>query len=276
MQEHDLTFVRAEMALAQKPPRSARPASSRWLQTNLFSTIPDTILTIFGLLLAVCDRPAAGPLGLRQCAVDRHRSQLLRDVAQGGIQPDGWSGACWAFVTAKFEQFMYRPLSYRRSAGASILTAVLFVALLVPLMIPRVPYKALNAIVFFGVFPVVGFILLIGAALPFRPGRPDCADRRRRDLAGRRRAGPDRRHPGHRSQRHRQDRPASSGCRTRFGAFFAAARIGIHGASYYAALPFDRVAATSTACRGATESLLGGRSRRCGSISACRRSPCSA
>ena len=48
-----------------------------------------------------------------------------------------------------------------------VLTAVLFVALLVPLMIPKVPYKALNAIVFFGVFPVVGFMLLIGAALPF-------------------------------------------------------------------------------------------------------------
>ena len=48
-----------------------------------------------------------------------------------------------------------------------VLTAVLFVALLVPLMIPRVPYKALNAIVFFGVFPIVGFMLLIGTALPF-------------------------------------------------------------------------------------------------------------
>jgi hypothetical protein len=46
----------------------------------------------------------------------------------------------------------------------------MFVALLVPLMIPKVPYKPLNAIVFFGVFPIVGFMLLIGAAL--RPGRP--------------------------------------------------------------------------------------------------------
>ena len=53
------------------------------------------------------------------------------------------------------------------SAGVSILTAVLFVVLLVPLMIPKVPYKALNAIVFFGVFPIVGFMLLIGVALPF-------------------------------------------------------------------------------------------------------------
>jgi general L-amino acid transport system permease protein len=42
------------------------------------------------------------------------------------------------------------------------LTYALGVLLLVPLLIPRVPYKALNALLFFGVFPVVGFFLLVG------------------------------------------------------------------------------------------------------------------
>ena len=45
------------------------------------------------------------------------------------------------------------------------LTYALGVVLLVPLLIPRVPYKALNAILFFGVFPVVGFFLLVGGVL---------------------------------------------------------------------------------------------------------------
>jgi general L-amino acid transport system permease protein len=36
------------------------------------------------------------------------------------------------------------------------------VLLLVPLLIPRVPYKTLNALLFFGAFPVVGFFLLVG------------------------------------------------------------------------------------------------------------------
>ena len=35
-------------------------------------------------------------------------------------------------------------------------------ALLVPLLIPRVPWKTLNAILFFGVFPVAAFYLLVG------------------------------------------------------------------------------------------------------------------
>ena len=55
----------------------------------------------------------------------------------------------------------------RRALARRSLTAVLFVALLVPLMIPKVPCKGLNAVVFFGVFPVVGFMLLLGTALPF-------------------------------------------------------------------------------------------------------------
>jgi general L-amino acid transport system permease protein len=82
-------------------------------------------------------------------------------IAQGGIQPDGWSGACWAFVNAKFSQFMYGryPVFERWRVD---LTAFLFVALLVPLLIPRVPYKLWNAIAFFGVFPIVAYFLLVG------------------------------------------------------------------------------------------------------------------
>ena len=42
------------------------------------------------------------------------------------------------------------------------LTFVLGAALLIPLLIPPAPYKTLNAMLFFGVFPVVAFFLLVG------------------------------------------------------------------------------------------------------------------
>jgi general L-amino acid transport system permease protein len=59
---------------------------------------------------------------------------------QGGQLPAGWSGACWAFVNAKFGQFMVGryPMDERWRV---YLTAVLFVALLVPLLMPRAPFK---------------------------------------------------------------------------------------------------------------------------------------
>ena len=41
--------------------------------------------------------------------------------------------------------------------------------LLLPLLIPRAPYKITNAVLFFGVFPVIGYFLLVGGAfgLPY-------------------------------------------------------------------------------------------------------------
>ena len=160
MQKHDLSFVRTEMAPAQPAPARVRGAGA-WLRTNLFASATDTALTLFGLLLIVWFLPDF----LRWAFVDAVWTGTDRTVcatvAQGGIQPDGWSGACWAFVNAKFAQFMYGRYTFSERWRVD-LTAVIFVLLLVPLLIPRFPHKALNALLFFVVFPVVAFFLLVG------------------------------------------------------------------------------------------------------------------
>lgn len=160
MQEHDLSFVRAEMAIAQAPPKSEAGAGA-WVRKNLFSSVGDSILTIIGLLLVAYLLPPFlewAFFSAQWWGTDR---SFCATVAQGGIQPEGWSGACWAFVQAKFGQFMFGryPIEER---WRPIVVAIMFVALLVPLMIPRVPRKGLNAILFFIVFPVVAFVLLTG------------------------------------------------------------------------------------------------------------------
>ena len=49
MDEHDLSWVRTEMALAQAAPRSAvGPAA--WVRKNLFASIPDTILSVVAVI----------------------------------------------------------------------------------------------------------------------------------------------------------------------------------------------------------------------------------
>ncbi|HEV7252644.1 MAG TPA: amino acid ABC transporter permease [Mesorhizobium sp.] len=162
MQEHDLSFVRMEMVNAQAAPRSER-GLGHWLRANLFATVPDAIMTVLAaLLIAWLLPPLIDWLFLSATWAGTDRS-VCATVAQGGIQPDGWSGACWAFVNAKIEQFMFGryPIEERWRV---MVTLVLFVALLVPLMIPSVPRKALNAVLFFGVFPVVAFFLLVGGA----------------------------------------------------------------------------------------------------------------
>ncbi|MES2750603.1 MAG: amino acid ABC transporter permease [Pseudomonadota bacterium] len=73
-------------------------------------------------------------------------------------------GACWPFVQAKFDQFVYGfyPEAERWRVNLTFLLGAL---LLLPMLIPRAPAKALNSGLFFIAYPVVGFFLLSGGGL---------------------------------------------------------------------------------------------------------------
>ena len=70
-------------------------------------------------------------------------------------------GACWAFVNAKMGQFIYGlyPIAERWRID---LVHLLLVVLAVPLAIPSVPWKRLNALLLFGVYPIVALVLMTG------------------------------------------------------------------------------------------------------------------
>lgn len=143
------------------PPPFAESGIVGWARKNLFANLTDSVLTIFAFLFLAWLLP---PI-VRWLFIDAQWTGTDRTfcttAAQGGIQPEGWSGACWAFVGAKFQQFMVGryPDAERWRVW---LTAVIFAATLVPLAMPKLPYKALNAFVFFVVFPVVAYYLLRG------------------------------------------------------------------------------------------------------------------
>jgi general L-amino acid transport system permease protein len=169
MSQSDLSYVRTTMVSPELPPAKDR-GIVKWFRVNLFSNVTDTVLTLLAILFIAWYLPPV----LRWAFVDASwvgtDRTVCATIAQGGIQPDGWSGACWAFVNAKFQQFMYGRYTLSQRWRVD-LTAVMFVMLLVPLLIPRVPYKFWNAIAFFIVFPVVAFILLVGGyfGLPLVP-----------------------------------------------------------------------------------------------------------
>jgi general L-amino acid transport system permease protein len=148
-------FVRHQMVAPIAPPRASIGAPA-WLRQRLFGTLFNTIATLLSaVLVAALVWPAI-------------RFMLIDAVWQGTSRTDCLSetvgrpvGACWPFITAKFAQFMYGFYPADQVWRVN-LTYLLGVALLLPLLIPRIPYKGLNAILFFGVFPVVAFYLLIG------------------------------------------------------------------------------------------------------------------
>lgn len=155
--QSDLTFVRQEMAQAEPPPRST-VGPVAWLRQNLFASVGDTVLTIFGVLLILLAVPPLLNWAFFSAVWDGEN----RDVC---VSTE--AGACWAFVKAKFAQFIYGryPLGERWRVD---LVFVLLAAGLIPMLIPSVPRKGLNALYLFAIFPVIAFILLIGGFFGLR------------------------------------------------------------------------------------------------------------
>lgn len=146
-----IAYVRSEMVAAEPAPRS-NSGIIAWLRKNLFATPTDTILTIIALLFLAWILPpiytwfignAVWPGGtVEQCRLP---------VA----------GACWAYVGSEIEFFLYGfyPLAETWRVNVFFL---LLAALLVPLLVPKAPFKLANAILFFVVFPIVSVFLLLG------------------------------------------------------------------------------------------------------------------
>jgi general L-amino acid transport system permease protein len=148
-------FVRRALAEPEPPPL-AGGGTLGFVRQRLLSGPLNTVLTIAGLaLIVLLGWPALKFLLIDAVWSGADRTACLAENAGHPV------GACWPFITAKFGQFMYGfyPVSERWRVD---LTFVLCVILLTPLLIPRAPGKAANAIVFFGVFPVIAFFLLVG------------------------------------------------------------------------------------------------------------------
>jgi general L-amino acid transport system permease protein len=151
------TFVRREMAAPLAPPL-LHTGVLGWLRQRLFSSVANAVLTIVSfMLIAVLVWPTIKFLFIDAVWTGSNREACLAETVGRAV------GACWPFIAAKFTQFMYG-FYPQEEQWRVVLTYALGVVLLVPLLIPRVPYKALNAIAFFGVFPVVAFFLLVGGA----------------------------------------------------------------------------------------------------------------
>lgn len=156
----EVTYIRQEM-LAPLPPPTSEASVVGWVRKNLLATPKDVVLTIIGLAVLALILPGAINFLFLDAAWFGADRSVCATIAQGGIQPDGWKGACWAFVESRFSQFIFGryPLDERWRV---ILVGVMFVALLVPMLIPKAPRKGLNALMLFIVFPVVAFFLLHG------------------------------------------------------------------------------------------------------------------
>ncbi|MBU2485343.1 MAG: amino acid ABC transporter permease [Alphaproteobacteria bacterium] len=146
-----IAYVRTEESPATAPPVLTGGVVG-WLKENLFATPRDTILTILTFLFLLWIVPPIIDWAFISAVWTGESREAC--IAPG-------TGACWAFVEAKFGQFIYGryPIDERWRVN---LSGLLLIAGLVPIAIPSVPYKRENALYLLVVFPVLAFILLTG------------------------------------------------------------------------------------------------------------------
>jgi len=152
------SFVRQDLV-----PERAAPIKTTgfvgFLRTRLFNSPTNILLTIGSILLLwFTVVPAVKFLLVDAVWTGKDRTACLAESAGHTV------GACWPFVQAKFSQFMYGfyPEAERWRVN---LTFILAALLLLPLLIPRLPAKRLNAGLFFIALPIVAFFLLHGGGL---------------------------------------------------------------------------------------------------------------
>jgi len=151
-------FVRAAL-LPERPAPVKTTGFVGFLRTRLFNSPTNILLTIVSaLLLWFIAVPATRFLLVDAVWTGTDRNACLAENAGHPV------GACWPFIHAKFSQLIYGFYPEQERWRAN-LTFVLAAILLLPLLIPRLPAKGLNAGLFFFAFPVVAFFLLHGGGL---------------------------------------------------------------------------------------------------------------
>ena len=152
------SFVRQEL-VPERPAPVKTTGFVGFLRTRLFNSPTNILITIVSaLLLWVLIVPAVKFALFDAVWTGKDRTACLPK------NPGDVVGACWPFIQAKFSQFIYgfypEPERWRVN-----LTFFLAAILLVPLLIPRLPGKGLNACLFFLALPVIAFFLLRGGGL---------------------------------------------------------------------------------------------------------------
>jgi general L-amino acid transport system permease protein len=152
------SFVRQELIAERAAPIKVTGLAG-FLRARLFNSPTNILLTVASILLLwFTVVPAVEFLLIDAVWSGKDRTACLAESAGHSV------GACWPFIEAKFSQYIYgfypEPERWRVN-----LTFFLAAILLLPLLIPRLPAKTLNAGLFFVAFPLLAFFLLRGGGL---------------------------------------------------------------------------------------------------------------
>ena len=149
-------YIRTEAVEAMPPPVLVRGPLA-WLRENLFATPLQTILTLAALYLVyVAVPPIINFFFVDAVWTGSDREACREDVIGRPV------GACWAYVIDRINYFVYGSYPAADRWRVNVFFALLAVGVAWMLWLDA-PRRALGAIYFFVVFPVLAYLLLAGS-----------------------------------------------------------------------------------------------------------------
>ncbi|MGB7433351.1 MAG: amino acid ABC transporter permease, partial [Ahrensia sp.] len=153
-------FVRGQMIEAQPAPISSSGLVG-WVRANLFPSVSQGVLTVICLYVLYLIIPPMVSFLFTDAVWSGADRTACATEGQGGIQPNGWFGACWAYVGDYTNQFIYGRYPDEEQWRVNIV-AVLMALAIGPLLAPDLPYKGLSILYAAVIFPVAALVLLTG------------------------------------------------------------------------------------------------------------------
>ncbi|MCF6321210.1 MAG: amino acid ABC transporter permease [Rhizobiaceae bacterium] len=152
--KNKVSFVRSEM-VGESPPPLSEVGFVGWIRKNLFSSVSNSILTIVGFYLAYQIIYVLVNFSFIDAVWSGEDGTACRAPQAPG------DGACWPFVGAYFDQFIYGryTIAERWRVDLVYLIGAIGIAWLV---IERAPKRPLVAVLMLTAFPLISFILLTG------------------------------------------------------------------------------------------------------------------
>ena len=150
---HTAAFVRHDPLPAQDPPAS-EVGPAHWIKSNLFSSVPNGIMTlaalycIYALLAGIVPWITNGIWS----------ADSIRDCRE---QLDGLRGGCFAVISERWPQLLFGNYPSEHYGRASIAFVLLFVAI-APVLFVELPRKMLW---FTGLFPFLAYWLIWGGSV---------------------------------------------------------------------------------------------------------------
>ncbi len=149
---YELAYVRATPE-PEDPPPALSASAFAWAKTNLFSSIGSTLTTLAFVSLALWLLP---PL------IAWATTRAIWTAPDGGICRQHQDGACWAFVSAKWDYLRFGSYPVAQRWRVDAVEAVGSV-LIVWLLWRNAPRRAWGVLLFFVAYPIFAIVLLHGS-----------------------------------------------------------------------------------------------------------------